>query len=250
MTVQRWSPLRRFPKALPAMHSRDSEVRSHAPRIGFRFSLVAGERSMSANPSPAIETSNPLAEPTPQTTNGPRPWNAASKPAGFGLPCARCRTYYAAELSECPVCKGTERVSPNPPLAAAQPSREETCPDPAALEEERERFLEEFKLRMLSPQTQSPESIACIKAGNHSSGPETATVCQSCYDHLQERVDVLEAALHMDIKEATQIVYDAVWADAADPSKTYENAAAALLAELRRRSGVTHTLGAMKPLAD
>jgi hypothetical protein len=38
-------------------------------------------------------------------------------------------------------------------------------------------------------------------------------------------VDVCEAALHIDLKEAAQIVYDAVWADPSDPSKTYINAA-------------------------
>jgi len=29
----------------------------------------------------------------------------------YGLPCARCKAYYAAELPACPVCKSTERVS-------------------------------------------------------------------------------------------------------------------------------------------
>jgi len=52
------------------------------------------------------------------------------------------------------------------------------------------------------------------------------------------------------LKEAAQIVYDAVWADSSDPGKTYENAAHALLTELRRRSGVTPTFGLMKPLTD
>ena len=28
----------------------------------------------------------------------------------YGLPCARCKAYYAAELTACPVCKSTERV--------------------------------------------------------------------------------------------------------------------------------------------
>jgi len=43
----------------------------------------------------------------------------------------------------------------------------------------------------------------------------------------------------MDLKEATKIVYDAVWSDPSDPSKTYQNAAQALLTELRKRSGIT-----------
>ena len=29
----------------------------------------------------------------------------------YGLPCARCKAYYAADLTACPVCKSTERVS-------------------------------------------------------------------------------------------------------------------------------------------
>ncbi len=85
---------------------------------------------------------------------------------------------------------------------------------------------------------------------NHPSAPATAAVCQSCYDHLQERVDVLEAALHIDVKEAAQIVYDAVWADSSDSSQSYQNAASALLSELRKRSGVTPTFGLMKPVPD
>lgn len=35
-----------------------------------------------------------------------------AKPALLGLPCARCRAYYDADLSACPVCGCTERVSP------------------------------------------------------------------------------------------------------------------------------------------
>jgi hypothetical protein len=77
--------------------------------------------------------------------------------------------------------------------------------------------------------------------------PEPAAICQSCYERLQERVDVLEAAMHIDLQEAAQIIYDAVWADPSDPSKTYQNAAQALLAELRRRSGVTHVFGPLQP---
>jgi len=49
----------------------------------------------------------------------------------------------------------------------------------------------------------------------------------------------MEAALHIDLKEAAQIVYEAVWSDPSDPSKTYQNAAKALLTELCERSGIT-----------
>src|SRR4029077_7171056 len=40
----------------------------------------------------------------------------------------------------------------------------------------------------------------------------------------------------LDLKEAAQIVYDAVWSDPSDPRKTYQNAAQALLTELCERS--------------
>jgi len=58
---------------------------------------------------------------------------------------------------------------------------------------------------------------------------------------------VLEAAMHMDLKDAAQIIYDAVWADPSDPSKTYANAAQALLSELRHRSGIPQVLGPLQP---
>lgn len=175
----------------------------------------------------------------------------AHKAAGYGLPCAKCKTYYAADLKVCPVCKGGERVSP----LAASPSNVSTVeelPDPVALEEERERFLREFKAQVFASQVQvnPTASLHCIKDENHQGGAELAAVCQACYDRLQERVDVLEAALHMDLKEAAQIVYDAVWADPTDSSKTYQNAAHALLAELRKRSGVTPIFGLLQPLTD
>jgi hypothetical protein len=58
----------------------------------------------------------------------------------------------------------------------------------------------------------------------------------------------MEAALHMDLKDASQIVYDAVWSDPSDPNKTYQNAAQALLMELRKRAGVKLVLGPLQPL--
>jgi hypothetical protein len=57
----------------------------------------------------------------------------------------------------------------------------------------------------------------------------------------------MEAALHMDVKEAAQIVYDAVWADTSDPGKTYQNAAQSLLTELRKRAGIDIILTTLQP---
>ena len=175
--------------------------------------------------------------------------------AGFGLPCAKCKTYYTADLNACPVCKTSQRVAAKvePARAAvpasAVPVNEET-PAPEVLEAERERFLNDFNAQLLAAPPRSVANAICIQTENHLEGAEPAVICQGCHDRLQERIDTLDAALHMDLKEASQIVYDAVWADPSDPAKTYENAAAALLLELRRRSGVTQTFGLLQPLTD
>jgi hypothetical protein len=176
---------------------------------------------------------------------------------GYGLPCVKCKTYYAADLAMCPVCKTEERVSPMV-AGSASPDLPESVlpvPDEAALEEERERFLREFKSQVYAAHVQiDPAEIAplgnmgCSVEENHQGGFEPATVCQHCYVRLQERVDLLEAALHMDLVEATRVVYEAVWADPSDPGKTYQNAARAVLAELRKRAGISAVLGSLQPL--
>ncbi len=97
------------------------------------------------------------------------------------MPCANCKTYYAADLKACPVCKGGERIS-----AAAAPVRStiaatELCPDPVALEEERERFLRDFKTQVFAsqlPMTVEHGNLPCSHEENHPGGPEPAVVCQ------------------------------------------------------------------------
>ena len=176
----------------------------------------------------------------------------APKAVGYGLPCAKCKTYFAANLTACPVCKNTERVSATAVLVPAIPVSAEELPDPQLLEQERERFLREFQTQVYASQLQinATTSQRCSQEENHRGSIEPATVCQGCYDRLQEHVDVLEAVLHMDVKDASQVIYDAVWADPSDPSKTYLNAAQALLGELRRRSGITQVFGPLQPLTD
>ncbi len=174
--------------------------------------------------------------------------SSAVKHTGYGLPCSHCKTYYAADLAACPVCKHRQRVSAMEPLTTFSPA--EQLPDPEQLEEERERFLRDFNAQVVAaplPSESATPAMHCNRQENHLSSPVPATICQECFDHLQERVDVLEAATHMDLREAAQIVYDAVWADPSDPSKTYQNAAQALLTELRRRSGITPIFGQLQP---
>jgi hypothetical protein len=172
----------------------------------------------------------------------------AARPIGYGLPCAKCKTYYASNLTACPVCKSPQRVSANAPLATVSPA--ETLPDPEQLEEERERFLREFNAQVIAsplPAESPAPALYCNRQENHANSSAPATICQECFDHLQERVDVLQAAMHMDAKEASQVIYDAVWADPSDPNKTYLNAAQAILNELKRRSGVAQVFGPLQP---
>jgi hypothetical protein len=164
---------------------------------------------------------------------------AARRVTGYGLPCAKCNTYYAADLSGCPVCSASERVDA-PPVQAKVPLRQaEELSKGSSLEQERERFLNDFnnQLRGLIA-SQVGTRRSCMRKENHPGISEAAAVCKSCYERLEKRLDRLESALQIDLKQAAQIVYDAVWADPSDSSRTYENAAHALLSELRRRSGV------------
>ncbi len=180
------------------------------------------------------------------------PGEAVHKSSGYGLPCSKCRLYYPANLDICPHCNAQERVSPNvaPNMPKSQ-AAPELSPDAAAIEQEREAFLKEFKSQLFAAHAEVASApMTCTLGEHHAQSPETASICKPCYDRMQERVDVCEAALHIDLKEAAQIIYDAVWADPSDPSKTYTNAASALLSELRKRSGVSSLLGPFHPLGN
>ena len=179
----------------------------------------------------------------------------AQKSVGYGLPCSRCHLYYPADLNNCPGCGSGERVSPVPTKGPVPKSQASVQPvaDLTALEQEREEFLRQFKSQLQEVQRDLQNEIAaeaeCTLAEHPQGEDMQAIVCKSCYEKIQERVDVLEATLHMDVKEAAQIVYDAVWADPSDPNKTYQNAAGALLSELRKRSGTNSVHSPFQPLA-
>jgi hypothetical protein len=110
--------------------------------------------------------------------------------------------------------------------------------------------LSKAQLFAAHTQINTAANFRCAIEQNHRDESEPAAVCKSCYDQVQERADRLEAALHIDLKEAAQIVYDAVWADSSDPGKTYANAAQALLTELRKRAGVSTVLTTLQPYAN
>lgn len=178
---------------------------------------------------------------------------SSRKISGYGLPCSKCHLYYPADLDECPTCHHKERVLPVAPQFPVRPAQTsaEPIPDSSVLEQEREEFLRQFKSRLLEAHANvvSASESTCKFTEHHPGEPGKADVCTSCYERMQERSDVCEAALHIDLKEAAQIIYDAVWADPSDPGKTYQNAASALLTELRKRAGITAVLGPFQPLA-
>ena len=166
----------------------------------------------------------------------------------YGLPCANCHTYYDADQSVCPVCKSDQRVAPK---AAPVPAMADADPRPSLddLEEERERFLKEFRSELFSANMQinAAASFRCSLEENHERNAEPAAICKGCHDQLQQKADQMEAAMHIDVKEAAQIVFDAVWSDPSDPGKTYLNAAQALLTELRKRAGINMLMTTHQP---
>jgi hypothetical protein len=175
------------------------------------------------------------------------------KQVGYGLPCADCGAYYPSDIDACPICKSPERVSPNASNVAPSTTALPTPPlaTGAQLDDERERYLKELKSQAFASHTQinAAATFRCVLEHQHKGSTEPAAVCHSCYGEVRQQADRLEAALHMDAKEAAKIVYDAVWADTSDPNTTYLNAANALLSELRKRAGVGLLLGANQPLA-
>jgi hypothetical protein len=168
---------------------------------------------------------------------------------GYGLPCAKCRSYYPANLAACPICRSNERVSAKVSPVKTAPSPAAPEPD-AGLDEERERFLREFKAKLYAAHMQINPAAQqlCSMADASDQAHEPASICKACHDRAQQRVDLAEAALHMDLREATQIIYDAVWADTSDTSKTYQNAAQALMTELRKRAGIELVMGPLQRL--
>jgi hypothetical protein len=179
----------------------------------------------------------------------PQSAEVGAKRVGYGLPCANCGTYYAADQPACPICKSSERVSAKAAVQGCHVAPAESLPDLNQIDEERERFLKEYKAQMFAAHTQidPAASFGCSLEDNHSDSYEPASVCRGCYERMQQRADQMEAALHVDLKEAAQIVHDAVWADPSDPTKTYQNAAQALLTELRTRAGIQMVLTTLQP---
>jgi hypothetical protein len=185
----------------------------------------------------------------PPASTGELP--SEKKIVGYGLPCSHCHAYFPADMHACPICKSTERVSPMQANVHPTPAAAATPSAGAPLDEERERLLKELKSQAFASHTQisAPAAFNCVLKHQHSGANEPAAVCHSCYSEVRQSADRMEAALHMDAKDAAKIVYAAVWADTSDPNVTYLNAAKALLSELQKRAGIGLLLGPNQSLA-
>src|SRR5207249_12025176 len=116
-------------------------------------------------------------------------------------------------------------------------------------DEDGEHFLLESKMLLYAhtEEINAGPTSPCILDENHNAQSEYASICLSCYNRLCEKLARTETALLIDLREAAQIVYRAVWADPspADPSRTYRSAAHALLNELCQRAGIMRLPGAV-----
>ena len=76
---------------------------------------------------------------------------------GYGLPCVKCKTYYAADLAMCPVCKTEERVSPMlaASAGASLPESALPVPDEAAWKKNASAFCASSSPRFMQPMCKS-----------------------------------------------------------------------------------------------
>jgi hypothetical protein len=178
------------------------------------------------------------------------------KRVGYGLPCARCKAYYAADLNICPYCQCAERVTPaTQEIMRPSSALKEEIAGPSELEHaeilpgsDEDEPLFAASARAGIGEIYTAPVVRCAM-GQHADEAEPAAVCRSCYHDLQDRLERVEAALSIETREAAQIIYEAVWADPSptDPTRTYQNAAQAILNEIRQRAGLALFVSNMKP---
>jgi hypothetical protein len=184
------------------------------------------------------------------------------RPLRFGLPCAGCKAYYASDLAACPICKCAERVpaekagsesATNIPKKASAGILHGALGSPLQFaldcDKEGKRFRLQSRLLLCAHTEEIGLGVTtpCILDENHNTQSEDASICLSCYERLREKLALTEAALLIDLGEAAQIVYRAVWADPSptEPGRTYQSAAQALLNELCHRAGTVRLPGAV-----
>jgi hypothetical protein len=210
--------------------------------------IVQTTSSSGAAVRTALQPTSEVRQPSPtvrvNVPGKPKPSPIDPEPAGYGLACAKCKTYYLASLTACPICKSTDRVSP---VAVIPQRKRADGVQGTAPQTQQETILRDLKSQLSAESQAASAQVRCRFAGDEPTH-KSASVCKTCYEDLEERLDLYEAALHMDLNEAAQVIYDAVWADTSDSNKTYLNAARALLAEVRKRAGLNVVLSSMQRL--
>src|SRR5581483_7687116 len=140
----------------------------------------------SMNPqSSAVEAAPALARQAVAFQENSLSRDSAEKHAGYGLPCANCKTYYTADLTVCPVCNSPQRVSPVAAFPKIAPA--EQLPDPKQIQAERERFMTDLNGQMvatpLSPEQATPANH-CARPEKHPGSPVPAEICRTCFEDL------------------------------------------------------------------
>src|SRR5947209_12802545 len=87
--------------------------------------------------------------------------------AGYGLPCAKCNTYYFADLKECPVCHERERAKLTVSTVKVNP--------PSTRKPESPRPTEPKLIEINSERRSSPSLIATSKVATTSAAPTQIT---------------------------------------------------------------------------
>lgn len=187
---------------------------------------------------------------------------------GYGLPCRNCTAYYAANVIGCPYCGSVER-SPATGTNTLHPpvfKEKDPCDLQSNIQDARSRARldappgnipvsnealggtprnPDGQLSVSHSLSANPinplQALPCSVEGNHINGNQPAAVCTSCYTEITERLQQIEAALCIDVRETAQLIYDAVWLDPSpsDSTRTYKNAAEAVLREIGRRANLT-----------
>jgi hypothetical protein len=113
--------------------------------------------------------------------------------AGYGLPCAKCNTYYFADLTECPVCHTRERAKLTVAAVKVNP--------PSTHKTESTRPTEPKLVEINSERRSSPSLIATSKVVSTSAAPTELTTQVSVESHPASS----EAVLSTDDSPAAEI---------------------------------------------
>jgi hypothetical protein len=112
--------------------------------------------------------------------------------AGYGLPCAKCNTYYFADLKECPVCHARERAKLTVSTVKVNP--------PSTRNPESPRPTEPKLIEINSERRSSPSLIATSKVATTSAAPAEITT-QIAVEPQPASTDAIIATVNTPVSE-------------------------------------------------